>query len=440
MKRSSLLLFAAVVLSFVGMWLSGTLLSKHLRTSGTPSWINSLCESGEGGSISCDAVLSSRWATIPPTTGDPNDHRIRIPVASLGVAYFTLLCTWYVCVGRPNYSARRWQLLPLLLNGAGLAGSVAFIGLMAFSLEKWCPLCVATHVVNLLLFVVNVLLRPSPDQSHTQEIGKQTAPPAKYPSTRLALVTIGLGIMFTGSLNQSTEIKSLDKKILRYQAALKEVQRSTETLVAMYESAPLKDIKIRPDDPIRNAGNGFPTLVIWSDFECSHCREFVHNLDTKYAKEFDGYLQIVFKNYPLSSDCNPNVKSLAHAHACKAARLAEAARIVGGNEKFWQAHDLLFENQAKLGKLNVEQFATSLSLDPARMAAAMNSDAVTKRIAEDVKMGHDVGVTSTPAVFLAGRRVTGLVRRVPAFWNAMGKFAQRSRAKRQYAKEHATHN
>lgn len=435
MHRTTIFLFAAVLLSFGGAFLSGMLLNKHMGTPGAPAWLNALCESGEGGSVSCDKVLASRWAWIPPKKqGDPKD-KVRYPVAGLGTAYYIMLLTWFVGVGRCSYASRRWHLLPLILNACGILGSSGFVFVMAFELDKWCPLCLAIHAINGLLLVVNILLRP-----RTPPIGPQAprgadrnvrtaaeAVPQRHPSLRLSLVVIGLGVLLVGWLNQGSRIKGLLSQNRRMRTAIEEVQRSAEALLAVYQSQPAKRIIVRPDDPIRHNAPGLPAMIVWSDFECTHCRKFAVDFENKYYKEFEGFLRIVYKHFSFCMDCNKYSKTRMHPNSCKAARIAEAVRLQGGNEKFWQVHDLLFEQQDRLEDLDPRGIARALDLDPARLIADMDSVAVKKRIAEDIDQGHTVGVTAIPAVFLGGRKVSSLARSVPAFWKLMAGVAKQAK-------------
>ena len=438
-KRTWPLLAAAIVLSLGGAYLSRTLLNRHLRTPGAPAWLNAMCESAEGGRISCDKVLASRWAWIPPINeGDPKGQ-VRYPVAGLGVAYYIMLLTWFAGVGRPSYASRRWHLLPLTVNACGVLGSVGFVWLMAFEVDAWCPLCLATHVINGALLAVNILLRPhAPARAqHPKSKAERTARASteaavpRYPSRRLALVVIGLGVMITGALNQGNQIARLSSVNKRMRKVIQDVQRSGEALAAGYQSEPEKEITIRPDDPMRHNGEGLPVMVVWSDFECEHCRKFAEDFEETYYGQFDGFVRMVFKHFPLCMDCNKYLKTRAHPYSCKAARLAEAVRMQGGDEKFWKVHDLLFRRQDRLKDLDPRTVATGLGLDPDKLIADMSSDAVQRRIAEDIDQGRSLGVSATPAVFLGGRRISSLARSVPSFWKVMGALARQERAQRQ---------
>jgi len=373
-------------------------------------------------------------------------------VAGVGGAYFTLLLVWWVLVGRASYRGRFWHVLPLAVNGLGMLGSVGFVLLMAFELDTWCPLCLAAHGFNALLMVVNVLLWPvrsagyagvgsgdglGPTPNRDSESldrpldGSAGASPslrrqtvhgeasAGHPSMRLALAAVAVGVLIVGVGNQGRQLKRLAGERQRMIAIIQQVQQNAETLVTMHRSGPVVDLHIRQDDPIRFDGPDRPTLVIWSDFECTHCRKFEYDLEREYLKSFGGWLRVVFRHYPLSPSCNAYARVQSHPYSCKAAMMAEAARMLGGNEAFWKAHDLLFRSQEWLGEIEPGAFAGELGLDADEFVAVMRSETVGQRIREDVELGRAAGVTATPAVYLEGRRVDGIVRGVPSFWSLM---------------------
>ena len=105
-------------------------------------------------------------------------------------------------------------------------------------------------------------------------------------------------------------------------------------------------------------------------------------------------IRIVFKDFPL-----PN-----HAEAGKA---AEAAHCAGEQGKYWEMHDRLFANQSALGVPALRQHAAALGLDTARFNECLDSGKHAASIAEDVKLGTELGVQSTPTVFVNGRPLVG---------------------------------
>ena len=103
-------------------------------------------------------------------------------------------------------------------------------------------------------------------------------------------------------------------------------------------------------------------------------------------------VKVVFKNYPIKS----------HKNARPA---AEAALAAGEQGKFWEMHDLLFENYNKLNSKKIEELAQELELDMEKLQNDMKSNKVNKRLDLDMRDAKRANVTGTPTVFVNGRRL-----------------------------------
>ena len=103
--------------------------------------------------------------------------------------------------------------------------------------------------------------------------------------------------------------------------------------------------------PFVDVADAAHTVVVFGDFQCPACAIFETNLNgwvVPTAEKSYGGVKVVFKHWPLSPACNKHTGRDAHPKACIAARAAEAARIVGGDEAFWKMHDLLFASREAL--------------------------------------------------------------------------------------------
>jgi protein-disulfide isomerase len=138
-----------------------------------------------------------------------------------------------------------------------------------------------------------------------------------------------------------------------------------------------------PDAPV--------TIIEWADFECPACKAFYPILDG-LVKRFPGQVRLVYKNYPLS----------IHPHGELAARAAVAA---SRQNKFWEMHHLLFDNQERLEQTDLEGYAKQLKLDVGKFKSDMGSDDTIARITRDKRAADDVNLDSTPTVFINGREV-----------------------------------
>ena len=135
-------------------------------------------------------------------------------------------------------------------------------------------------------------------------------------------------------------------------------------------------------------------LVEYGDYECPFCGE-VYPIIKAVQERLGDRLCFAFRNFPLVN---------AHPHAQHAAEAAEAA---GAQGKFWEMHDLLFENQDALADEDLAQYAAALGLDARRVIAEVLAGAHLARVREDFKSGAKGGVNGTPTFFINGVRYDG---------------------------------
>jgi protein-disulfide isomerase len=141
--------------------------------------------------------------------------------------------------------------------------------------------------------------------------------------------------------------------------------------------------------PTKGAPNAPVVIAEWADFECPSCaaaRSVLDGMLEKYPKD----VQLVFKHFPLSS----------HPNAEKAARASVAAHK---QNKFWEMHGALFENQTDLGPESVEKLAREAGLDMKRFSQDRDSESTADAVARDRKQGESLGIRGTPALFINGR-------------------------------------
>jgi protein-disulfide isomerase len=147
-------------------------------------------------------------------------------------------------------------------------------------------------------------------------------------------------------------------------------------------------------------------VVEFSDFECPFCRRHkqgtLPSLTQNYVNA--GTVRYYFVDYPLSF----------HAHAMEAAVAGACAHQQGA---FWKMHDLLFENQSKLGNELYLRLAADLGLDKGKFQSCLADPKVKKQIGERSAVGDRVGVQGTPA-FLIGRLKDGMLTEAHAISGA----------------------
>jgi len=441
MKRGTVIEVVAAVLCFAAAVISYNLVLKHVTGSSGAAWFEAGCsDKPAAGGANCAAVLASPYSYFPPKKSTEADGRPHLPVAFLGLVYYSTLLMWLIGVGRPSPRRCRLHILPLLLVGMGLAASAYYMNIMFRVLDEWCSWCVVTHVLNLLIAICLVLMWPrrlkpaaSVAVDGTPSIHDQSSMAPAIPSGRAVLITlvaiVAIGYGELNMLGLKTWKRQAASATEGYKMCLDAVNRiksDSAALLRNWQAATKHEIRIRPDDPVRTGPKtdaAQPTLdvVVFSDFECSSCRRFAAFLEDQAQPLFDGHIKTVFKHYPLDSACNERVLKTVHPQACAAMSMAEAARMLGGNSAFWQAHDYLYEHRDALaqGKLAPDAVATELHLASPAFREAMSSQAVATRVAEDIDQAKRCDIKGTPAVFVEGKLVDTLAVTEIGFWDKL---------------------
>src|SRR5438132_1306120 len=143
-------------------------------------------------------------------------------------------------------------------------------------------------------------------------------------------------------------------------------------------------------------------IVEFSDFQCPFCVQAFRDLH-ELVRSRAG-VSLVFRHFPLDASCNRHVKGSLHPAACLAACAAECA---GRQERFWEYHDVLFENSEHLERESLLRYARELGLDVTAFASCLDDPATLARVGEDVEAGARVGVNATPTLFFNGRAIAG---------------------------------
>jgi protein-disulfide isomerase len=103
-------------------------------------------------------------------------------------------------------------------------------------------------------------------------------------------------------------------------------------------------------------------------------------------------VKLVFKNFPLGN----------HKNAIPAAKAAHAAEK---QDKFWEFHDLLFQNYNRLNPTKMQEIAKQLELDLVKYQKDLENQKTKDLIRKDQSEGYRIGVTGTPAVYVNGKRL-----------------------------------
>ena len=152
---------------------------------------------------------------------------------------------------------------------------------------------------------------------------------------------------------------------------------------------------ILPSDHVKGGG-ARAVLIEYSDFQCPACGSYAPVVK-KLGEELGEELQIVYRHFPLPQ----------HKNAKLAAVVAEAAGMQG---KFWEIHDMIFENQREWSESDKANeiflgYISQLGLDMDKFSQDIGSAELQKKINNTYIDGVKIGLNSTPTFFLNGEKI-----------------------------------
>ena len=133
------------------------------------------------------------------------------------------------------------------------------------------------------------------------------------------------------------------------------------------------------------------TIVEFSDYQCPAC-VVAHPTIKKILAANKNKIRFVYRHFPLPQ----------HEFAKRAAEAAEAA---GAQGKFWEMHDMLFENQNSLKEEDLIKYAKAINLDLDTFKKDLDSHKFESYIQEDLTSGNNLGINSTPTFYLNGEKL-----------------------------------
>jgi len=369
----------ALAVALAGAALSVVTLVVHERLA-NDSGYTSFCNLG--GIIDCDAVMGSRYSTL-----------LGVPVAGLGLAAFV----GGMALALPGAVAGAGGgLADLLLLGLASAslGFAAVLGVAMVSIGKLCLLCLSTDLIIVAWFLTVLPL------ASRFEADRATGWWRRRGAAR-AIVTAGAVVAIAGGTLAA----------VRGPAAARSVDEIRERDPKFYDW--YTRLPVRPTDELatpechRKGEPGATVAIVeFSDFQCPYCVQAFRDLRDLMRSRPD--VSLVFRHFPLDAACNANLKRSLHPDACLAACAAECA---GRQGRFWEYHDVLFENHEHLERESLFRYARETNLDLASFGTCLDDPATRARVGEDIAAGTRVGVGSTPTIFFNGRQIEGALDR-----------------------------
>jgi len=381
--RIPLILFAAL-----GLGSSLTSSYVHYNLLKNPSY-SSFCD--VSATVNCTQAYLSSYGSL-----------FGIPVALFGVFFFTLVLLLAGVGGRPGSTVR--EAIPAYIFAISTVG-LAFIFYLGWAsyvqLKTFCMLCAVTYISVIDIFLVSGGATSFPMTTLPRRVPRDVR---AFISSPIALVLALLFVAGAGTVVASFPGEQAAHPAAAPLTPLNDQERAD--LAKWWDLQP----KIETPIPMDSAK---VMVVIFSDFQCPHCRA-AHDAYKAIVAKYVGNPQVrfVLKHFPLEGECNSFAPGGSHSAACEAAAAVVLARQTGKAEKMT---DWLFDNQEKLTPSAVRAAAH----DVGGVADFNGSYAdALKEVRADANLGGAVGVTSTPTIVLDNKKLpAGVVQ--PAALDAL---------------------
>ena len=409
---------AAVLLCLAGGALALLLLSKHYGVPLLGEAALAACGVGEG----CDAVSQSAYAVF-----------LGVPLAGWGLLLYGSVLALLApsLAGPPGETRDPLPSIAFLLVATALVIDFVLLGLQAAVIKAFCKFCLATYVVNLLL-----LAALWPARSLARAEGGWEAPAARrgflswiMASLAVAAATLALnsgladrkalagnsilGAPLPAQAPKAAAPGSLEEQLLAAQA---EAKKWKETLDDDRKLQIYRNQKARDDfnaaevaridllhSPVEGPADAPIGVVTYSDFMCPFCRDLALGL-RGFLPSAGKQVRVHYKFFPLDTTCNVKVGQSLHPGACELALGGICAQESG---RFWEFHDKVFAQRwDRATREDVLRIGASVGLDGQKLGACMNAASTRGLLAKDIDEGWPLGVSSTPTLFVNGRKLS----------------------------------
>jgi uncharacterized membrane protein len=362
-----------VAFSLLGLGASAAATYVHYNLIQNPDY-SSFCYINA--TVTCRAAYLSRYGSVGG-----------VPVAVGGLLFFTwvLLMLW----GARGKSAIKDSAPAYIFAGSTLALAVVLYLAYAsfFILKEVCPLCVATYVAVVGVFVIS---------GGASSVSMSSLPSRFLRDLRVLVATplaLVVALLFVAGASWGMTVfpRESDRPQARPAPTLNDDQKSE--LARWWELQP----KVA-NFPFEN-GDAKVLVVEFADFQCPHCRDAYFGLKPvldKYAANPKD-LKFIFKTWPLNSHCNASVPGANFVASCEASALYVMARQKGTGDAL---RDWFFVHQNEITPDTVRSDATKIA-QVADFQAGY--DKALQEVKTDAAVGSSLNVHSTPTFFINGR-------------------------------------
>lgn len=170
--------------------------------------------------------------------------------------------------------------------------------------------------------------------------------------------------------------------------------RENETVTVTRGGVPVVTLDVKATDPILGKRNAAVTIFLFSDFGCDHCAAIAGTI--RQLVERNKNARVVWKDAPITQFPAPS----AAAHL--------AARCAQRQNKFWEYHDKLFENQLQLTETTFLNIAQELKLKKEPFKTCLAEKKLQPLIDANLELARALPIDGTPYFVIDDERFSGI--------------------------------
>jgi 2-hydroxychromene-2-carboxylate isomerase len=176
-------------------------------------------------------------------------------------------------------------------------------------------------------------------------------------------------------------------------ADLSAARRAGDVQILLAAPEPLRTELDLAGARLRGDPEGRVTIVEFVDFQSPYSRR-IQPILRRILEEYQGSVRLAVRDLPLPFH--------------RQARLAaEAAACAGEQDAYWDYHDLLLREQARLERSELERYATRLGLDGEAFRSCLASGRFAAKVSADLKIARRMGLSVVPTLFVNGIYLKG---------------------------------
>lgn len=326
--------------------------------------------------FNCDAALSSSYAEL-----------FDIPMAIWGLAFNLVLLIGLILVRFDvvtKGASDRYKALLRVGAGLLLLASVVMASLSTFMLKFWCPMCMAAYFLSVLSAIgIWIFVKDH----------KLTSPFSEILKTALlsSLLVFVITFFVKQGLDQNYNLNEINQMVqMQVEDWSQALEQSGET-VSPLVMGPERDQAVM-------------VITEFADFLCGHCKHAAPQIKSFLQSHPD--VRIEFQVFALDGTCNPAISQKTGV-SCK---VASSVLCSAQQQKGWEAHGWVFENQEKFYDQTqtqslIEKMGTELALNKTDFETCLSSAETATALTMQAELGKLWTVEGTPAIYVNRKKI-----------------------------------